>query len=218
MRWLRQLLERALCALFCSRRSQAGWQQTRGQASALPVAWPRSRWACFSVSLSADTLACQHAGPPCTRGAVPLGAPLHSCCLCGHQPVPLLCMGHPSPSHPRVQCVEQNLSGLSPTLRPCAREGPLRTEGLGRALLPSLVLRPPALEMELRPHTEVPFVYCSQRTGKPGGRGWHCLGRVVLISAGLLEQGRDPWQVWVHTGRACCPMHPETRRYLSLRI
>lgn len=85
--------------------------------------------------------------------------------------------------------MEQNLSGLSLILWPCAREGPLRTEGVGRALLPSLTLRPSALEMELRLHTEVPFVCCSQRTGKPGGRGWHCLGRVALISAGLREWG-----------------------------
>lgn len=112
LRWLRQLFGRALCASFCSGESQAGRKRTRGQASALPVAWPRSRWVCSSVSLPADTLACQHTGPPCTRGEVPSGAPLHSCCLCGNQPVPLLCVG--GTPHPHTPgCSAWNKTSLA---------------------------------------------------------------------------------------------------------
>lgn len=39
----------------------------------------------------------------------------------------------------------------------------------------------------------------------------------VGASSGLLQPGREPCQVWVCTGQACCPRHPQTRCYLSLR-
>lgn len=86
-----------------------------------------------------------------------------------------------------------------------------------RPPFPSPTLTPSGLEMELRLALKWPFVYCPWRTDEPGGRAWHCrgcLGRTVLNSAGFGEQGMCP----ARCGQAYCPRHPQTRRYLSLRI
>lgn len=123
--------------------------------------------------------------------------------------------GRTPPLHPRVWHMEQSLCG-SP-VAPCEGWPHEDRGGVGCAPSPSPTLTPSGLETELRLALKWPFVYCPWRTDEPGGRGWHCrgcLGRAVLNSAGFGEQGECP----ASCGQAYCPRHPQTRRYLSLRI
>lgn len=161
----------------------------------------------------------QSTGAPATGCPVhvSVGGPLHSHCLGVQGPTPasIPCMGAPHPYTPG--CGTWNKASAA-VLLPRARGGPMKTEeGWGAPPSPSPTLTPSGLETELRLALKWPFVYCPWRTDEPGGRGWHCrgcLGRAVLNSAGFGEQGECP----ASCGQAYCPRHPQTRRYLSLRI